>query len=104
MLHILYVQIVLFLFKVIRVFYVRVLWERAGIIPQDWDGSDDNATLPLNASDGSNSSMSLYQKLLYAAENSDQVEILWSITVAVFVLFGMVGSFLSGKLAEKMGR
>lgn len=89
---------------VIRVFYVRVLWERAGIIPQDWDGSDDNATLPLNASDGSNSSMSLYQKLLYAAENSDQVEILWSITVAVFVLFGMVGSFLSGKLAEKMGR
>lgn len=83
-------------------FYVRVLWERKGLIPTDWDGTEENATSTSN--DISNTSMTLYEKMVKEAETSDQVEILWSITVAIFVLFGMMGSFMSGKLAERLGR
>ncbi|KAL5013899.1 hypothetical protein ScPMuIL_008169 [Solemya velum] len=32
------------------------------------------------------------------------IELLWAITVAICVLFGMVGAFTSGKIAEKFGR
>ena len=28
----------------------------------------------------------------------------WSVTVAIFVLFGMVGAFVSGKIADGYGR
>lgn len=36
--------------------------------------------------------------------NPNMIDLLWSITVAVCVLFGMFGAFLSGKIAEKIGR
>lgn len=98
---------------VIRIFYARVLWERAGIIPVDWDGHDliremsnktSTETLGPVFSNGTNSSLSLYDKMKLFSEESGVVEILWSITVAIFVLFGMIGSFLSGKVAERLGR
>lgn len=92
---------------------MRVLWERAGIIPVGWDGHDliremsnktSTETLGPVFSNGTNSSLSLYDKMKLFSEESGVVEILWSITVAIFVLFGMIGSFLSGKVAERLGR
>ena len=32
------------------------------------------------------------------------IEIMWSVTVAIFVLFGMIGAFASGELADRFGR
>lgn len=32
------------------------------------------------------------------------VDFLWAVTVAIFVLFGMVGAFISGKVADYFGR
>ena len=93
---------------------MRVLWERAGIIPVSWDGNDLSREMSTNEtttttlgpvfSNGTNSSLSLYDKMKIFSEESDVIEILWSITVAIFVLFGMIGSFLSGKVAERLGR
>ena len=36
--------------------------------------------------------------------DNDMIEILWSVTVAIFVLFGMIGAFASGKFADHFGR
>ena len=93
---------------------MRVLWERAGIIPVGWDGNDLSPEMSTNKtttttlgpvfSNGTNSSLSLYNKMKIFSEESDVIEILWSVTVAIFVLFGMIGSFLSGKVAERLGR
>lgn len=93
---------------------MRVLWERAGIIPVGWDGNDLSREMSTNNttittlgpvfSNGTNSSLSLYNKMKIFSEESDVIEILWSVTVAIFVLFGMIGSFLSGKVAERLGR
>jgi len=93
---------------------VRVLWERAGIIPVGWDGNDLSREMSTNKTttaklgpafpNGTNPSFSLYDNMKIVSEESDVVEILWSVTVAIFVLFGMIGSFLSGKVAERLGR
>lgn len=37
-------------------------------------------------------------------EADNVIEILWSITVAFFVFFGMIGAFTSGKIADYFGR
>lgn len=105
-----------------RVFYVKVLWERAGKIPKDWDGSDISPVVAQNGtasttslgpvstttlgpvSNSTNTSMSLLEQMKKYSEEDDFVELLWSITVSIFVLFGMIGSFMSGKLAERLGR
>lgn len=39
-----------------------------------------------------------------ASTDDDKIEILWSVTVAIFVLFGMIGAFASGKFADYFGR
>ena len=39
-----------------------------------------------------------------ASTDDDRIEILWSVTVAIFVLFGMIGAFASGKFADYFGR
>lgn len=36
--------------------------------------------------------------------NEDYMDLLWAVTVAVFVLFGMVGALISGKIADSFGR
>ncbi|XP_076085140.1 solute carrier family 2, facilitated glucose transporter member 5-like [Mytilus galloprovincialis] len=99
---------------VMRVFYVKVLWERAGKIPKNWDGSDISPVVAQNGtastttlgpvSNSTNTSMSLLEQMKKYSEEDDFVELLWSITVSIFVLFGMIGSFMSGKLAERLGR
>jgi len=37
-------------------------------------------------------------------DGDNYIEIMWSLTVALFVFFGMVGAFSSGKIADHFGR
>ena len=39
-----------------------------------------------------------------ATVNDNLLDLLWSITVAIFVLFGMIGALISGKVADYFGR
>lgn len=32
------------------------------------------------------------------------IDLMWSITVALFVFFGMIGAFASGRIADYFGR
>lgn len=83
-------------------FYHDVLDERAGIKEMDdnstvvtYSGnSTENMTIPIKRSE--------MNYLNYEAP--DNVEWLWSITVAIFVLFGMIGAFASGAWADYFGR
>lgn len=83
-------------------FYHDVLDERAGIKEMD-----DNSTV-VTYSGNSTANMTIPIKrsemnyLNYEAP--DNVEWLWSITVAIFVLFGMIGAFASGAWADYFGR
>ncbi|XP_071145555.1 solute carrier family 2, facilitated glucose transporter member 1-like isoform X1 [Mytilus edulis] len=112
---------------VIRVFYVETIMIRKELLPENWFEIKDqylemmenmkmqnltvnltvisdtsNATAPGNAS-GFNISDTI-AKIKYVSENDDKVELLWSVTVAIFVLFGMIGAFASGKFADYFGR
>lgn len=88
--------------KIIQMFYHDVLDERAGIKEMDdnttvvtYSGnSTGNMTIPIKRSE--------MNYLNYEAP--DNVEWLWSITVAIFVLFGMIGAFASGAWADYFGR
>lgn len=83
-------------------FYHDVLDERAGIKEMD-----DNSTVVTYSGNGT-ANMTIPIKrsemnyLNYEAP--DNVEWLWSITVAIFVLFGMIGAFASGAWADYFGR
>jgi len=85
------------------------LFERAGFLPLH---SADNAT-SIQVNNGTGVTPG------YAVKNGNDtsktgdepteiedpiIEILWSITVAIFVLFGMIGAFISGHVADKFGR
>ncbi|XP_063410671.1 solute carrier family 2, facilitated glucose transporter member 1-like isoform X3 [Mytilus trossulus] len=61
-----------------------------------------NATAPGNAS-GFDIGKTI-AKIKFVSEEDDKVELLWSVTVAIFVLFGMIGAFASGKFADYFGR
>lgn len=39
-----------------------------------------------------------------AVVDDNLLDLLWSITVAIFVLFGMIGAFMSGMVADRIGR
>ena len=39
-----------------------------------------------------------------AVLDDNLLDLLWSITVAIFVLFGMIGAIVSGKVADHFGR
>ena len=39
-----------------------------------------------------------------AVVDDNLLDLMWSITVAIFVLFGMIGAFVSGKVADHFGR
>ena len=100
-------------FQVIRIFYAKVLLERSGqLSPSNETASPEVSVLvdpsaspaPYNASDmGGNGTN---KGSLSAVEDDEDpiIEVLWSITVAIFVLFGMFGAFMSGAMADKFGR
>ena len=52
--------------------------------------------------------MSFYNETYLArygeVPNANLIELLWSVTVAVFVLGGAVGAFASGKVGDYLGR
>jgi MFS family permease len=81
-------------------FYEDVLKERAGSEPMD--NNTSMATDVNNTSGGNTTSKPDVHYLDYEAPTN--VEWLWSITVAIFVLFGMIGAFISGKWADYFGR
>ncbi|XP_078336749.1 solute carrier family 2, facilitated glucose transporter member 1-like [Crassostrea virginica] len=92
--------------KIIQMFYEDVIDERAGL-----DTSNQSVTVVL-VTDNSSGIPRSYNKTIiprsmmnyldYTAKT--EVEWLWSITVAIFVLFGMFGAFASGKWADYFGR
>lgn len=114
---------ILIYFQVIRVFYVETIMIRKQLLPENWFEIKDqylemmenmkmqnltvisdtsNATAPGNASGFDISK--IMDKIKFVSEKDDKVELLWSVTVAIFVLFGMIGAFASGKFADYFGR
>ncbi|XP_033764056.1 solute carrier family 2, facilitated glucose transporter member 1-like [Pecten maximus] len=106
---------------VIREFYARILLERKGLFPLAELSPNESATFLADLAKGpgyeANSSsggmaamanMSLeqieVQIIKKMVENEPVIEILWSVTVAIFVLFGMIGAFVSGSVADHFGR
>lgn len=108
---------------VIRVFYVETIMIRKQLLPENWFEIKDqylemmenmkmqnltvisdtsNATAPGNASGFDIGK--IMDKIKFVSEKDDKVELLWSVTVAIFVLFGMIGAFASGKFADYFGR
>lgn len=100
-------------------FYVETLGIRAQKLPPNWfelkqkyvDAmSDEKAELDnqwrnsTNMTSLNNTIQSVIDGINYKSEHDDNIEILWSVTVAIFVLFGMIGAFLSGKFADAFGR
>lgn len=75
-------------------FYEDVIAEREGGQPMNNNISAGNSS--------DNTSNTRVHYLDYEAPTN--VEWLWSITVAIFVLFGMIGAFVSGKWADYFGR
>lgn len=114
---------ILIYFQVIRVFYVETIMIRKQLLPENWFEIKDqylemmenmkmqnltvisdtsNATAPGNASGFDIDK--IMAKIKFVSEKDDKVELLWSVTVAIFVLFGMIGAFASGKFADYFGR
>lgn len=107
---------------VIREFYARVLLERKGFFPLAELSPNESATFiadlaskgpeyGANSSSGGMAAMSNMsleqiemQIIKKMVDNEPVIEILWSVTVAIFVLFGMIGAFVSGSVADHFGR
>ncbi|KAL5013949.1 hypothetical protein ScPMuIL_008219 [Solemya velum] len=100
--------------KIIQVFYKNVLLARDGQLP-----AEDENVLATNQTDltgggvgyivkengGNTTNQTSVGKKVGGKEEEDPfIELLWSLTVAIFVAFGMIGSFISGNVAEKLGR
>ena len=81
-------------------FYEDVIDERAGR-KQNTSVTDNSSGNPTSYN-MTKVPRSMMNYLDYTAP--DKVEWLWSITVAIFVLFGMFGAFASGKWADYFGR
>ncbi|XP_062597352.1 solute carrier family 2, facilitated glucose transporter member 1-like [Saccostrea cucullata] len=96
--------------KIIQMFYEDVLTQRAGGEPTDKPKNQSVNVVGLgNSSSNLNSSYVTTPKNNTKISPLDyeapiEVEWLWSVTVAIFVLFGMVGAFISGKWADYFGR
>ncbi|XP_060075926.1 solute carrier family 2, facilitated glucose transporter member 1-like [Ylistrum balloti] len=107
---------------VIREFYARVLLERKEIFPlaelspnqsavffadlakgADYDANSSSASAMTSLSNMSLEQIEV-QIVKKMVDNEPVIEILWSITVAIFVLFGMIGAFVSGSMADHFGR
>lgn len=95
-------------------FYKNVLLARDGQLP-----AEDENVLATNQTDltgggvgyivkengGNTTNQTSVGKKVGGKEEEDPfIELLWSLTVAIFVAFGMIGSFISGNVAEKLGR
>ena len=118
---------------VIRVFYVEAGMIRKGLLPDTWFEAKkqyfsfveklgalnltiDSLVNMTKTGDYSNSMIDnntaiqmvtlnrTIDAINAASTDDDRIEILWSVTVAIFVLFGMIGAFASGKFADYFGR
>lgn len=114
---------------IVKVFYAHVHLSRGGeeTIYRRVDGKDrlyyvktpavdnktlvdivllDNATTraPAIGNDSSASSNVTAVDPNIATVDDNLLDLLWSVTVAIFVLFGMIGAFVSGKVADHFGR
>lgn len=116
---------------VIRVFYVEAGMIRKGLLPDTWFEAKEqyfafvenlgalnltidsflNMTMAGDYSVIDNNTaiqmMTLHRTIEAINKESidnDKIEILWSATVAIFVLFGMIGAFASGWFADYFGR
>ena len=113
-----------YFFQVIRIFYVETFMIRQGLLPANWyeikenylnmkDNMSPQQNLTVTTDSGSSTNVSsnatmdigqIIEKIKVASLKDDRIEILWSATVAIFVLFGMIGAFASGKFADFFGR
>lgn len=102
---------------VIRIFYLETVMIRDGRLPSDWyevkkvyQMQNPNMTVTSDYSGNATTSNGTLDvgmtiaKIKVDSEKDDKIELLWSITVAIFVLFGMIGAFASGKFADYFGR
>ncbi|XP_021369634.1 solute carrier family 2, facilitated glucose transporter member 1-like isoform X2 [Mizuhopecten yessoensis] len=106
---------------VIREFYARILLVRKGYFPLSELSPNESAVFLANLATGpsysnstAGSSMPSLANMSFEqieigiikkmVENEPVIEILWSVTVAIFVLFGMIGAFVSGSVADHFGR
>ncbi|PVD36656.1 hypothetical protein C0Q70_03642 [Pomacea canaliculata] len=98
---------------IIQTFYNKTYYERAG---GNWTDVQQAEACNENNSNSSNTTTTApnlsnvsncYEKFGVQTElllNKWQLEILWSVTVALFVFFGMIGAFSSAKVADFFGR
>lgn len=107
---------------VIRVFYVETGMIRKQLLPENWFEIKDQylemmenmkmqnltVTSDTNATASGNGTGfdigKVMAQIKVASIKNDEIELLWSVTVAIFVLFGMIGAFASGKFADYFGR
>ncbi|XP_052082863.1 solute carrier family 2, facilitated glucose transporter member 1-like [Mytilus californianus] len=107
---------------VIRVFYVETIMIRRQQLPENWFEIKDQylemmenmkmqnltVTSDTNATASGNGTGfdigKVITQIKVASMKNDKIELLWSVTVAIFVLFGMIGAFTSGKFADYFGR
>lgn len=99
--------------QIIQTFYNKTYYERAG---GNWTDVQQAEACNENNSNSSNTTTTApnlsnvsncYEKFGVQTElllNKWQLEILWSVTVALFVFFGMIGAFSSAKVADFFGR
>ncbi|KAJ8303570.1 hypothetical protein KUTeg_019966 [Tegillarca granosa] len=104
--------------EVVRRFYARILLERAGLLHHHDDESINNNMTTLkttsspvtvasfinSSSLSGNESITDEKEIEKEVEEDPVLELLWAITVAIFVLFGMFGAFGSSKIADHFGR
>ncbi|KAJ8303571.1 hypothetical protein KUTeg_019967 [Tegillarca granosa] len=101
--------------EVVRRFYAQLLLERAGVLHHDDSAIKTNMAttqesptvtiISLNSSSPvGNVSITDDEEINKEVEEDPVLELLWSITVAIFVLFGMFGAFASNKVADHFGR
>jgi hypothetical protein len=66
--------------------------------------SVNNASAPAAGGSGVNDTSDDAAWLAEHDIDPNFLELTWSITVAIFVAFGMIGAFASGKIADSLGR
>ncbi|KAJ8321106.1 hypothetical protein KUTeg_002693 [Tegillarca granosa] len=108
-----------FISEVCQRFYSHLLYEREGISPPNIsspavvvsvNGVDNSSYAVSSGGNGTagNNTNGLTTPAPKAEEPEEHfhplVDFLWAVTVAIFVLFGMVGAFISGKVADYFGR
>ncbi|KAL3861432.1 hypothetical protein ACJMK2_007466 [Sinanodonta woodiana] len=98
--------------QIIQDFYGEVYAERSGVKPESTtivSSSSNVSTTPITVvtvSPGQNNTSYAVNASVPPKDIKDNnfLDLMWSITVAIFVLFGMFGAFVSGKIADFFGR